>query len=151
MFVIVSKVVKWADFTHVQYLSVLLRGLDHMHVHVIDQIGHLWHVLDDLVLLSRCVSLKEGKQKKWWFWIQDVMWKKCRRIIVFVLKAAMEKYWSDTNVQGNVQVWPILASYLKANFFDTAFSNHCSRTIKRSRGCRVCNLIILVCRQSLTA
>lgn len=34
-----------------------------MHVHVIHQVGHLWHVLDDLVWLSRCISLWGKKPK----------------------------------------------------------------------------------------
>lgn len=42
------------------YLSVLLGGLDHVHVHIIHQVGHLWHVLDDLVRLSRSISLRKG-------------------------------------------------------------------------------------------
>lgn len=32
-----------------------------MHVHIIHQVGHLGHVLDDLVGLSRSISLREGK------------------------------------------------------------------------------------------
>lgn len=50
----------WARFP---YLSVLLGRLDHVHVHVVDQVGHLWHVLDDLVGLSGSISL-QGEQRQ---------------------------------------------------------------------------------------
>lgn len=32
-----------------------------MHVHIVHQVGHLWHVLDDLVWLSGSISLLEVK------------------------------------------------------------------------------------------
>lgn len=32
-----------------------------MHVHIVHQVGHLWHVLDDLVWLSGSISLRDGK------------------------------------------------------------------------------------------
>lgn len=47
------------------YLSVLLGGLDHVHVHIIHQVGHFRHVLHNLVRLSRSISLK-GRNKKVW-------------------------------------------------------------------------------------
>lgn len=44
------------------YLSVLLRVLDHVHVHVVDQVGQFWHVLDHLVGLTGDVPLMIRKQ-----------------------------------------------------------------------------------------
>lgn len=44
------------------YLSVLLRVLDHVHVHVVDQVGQFWHVLDHLVGLTGDVPLMKRKQ-----------------------------------------------------------------------------------------
>lgn len=45
------------------YLSVLLRGLDHVHVHIVDQVGHLRHVFDDLVGLTWDVPLKKESEQ----------------------------------------------------------------------------------------
>lgn len=43
------------------YLSVLLWGLDHVHVHIIHQVGHLRHGVNDVVGLRCSVPLrKEG-------------------------------------------------------------------------------------------
>lgn len=33
-----------------------------MHVHVVGQVGHFWHVLDHLVLLTGDVPLRKRKQ-----------------------------------------------------------------------------------------
>ena len=48
------------------YLSVLLCALlDHVHVHVVHQVGHLWHVLDHTLPLSRTLfSLGEGERER---------------------------------------------------------------------------------------
>lgn len=52
----------WDTLAH-PYLSVLLRGLDHVHVHIVDQVGHLRHVLDDLVGLTRDVPLRKENKR----------------------------------------------------------------------------------------
>lgn len=54
------------------YLSVLLGGLDHVHVHIIHQVGHFRHVLHNLVRLSRSISLK-GRNKRSLISAQDAI------------------------------------------------------------------------------
>lgn len=86
------------------YLSMLLRGLDHVHVHIVDQVGHLRHVLDDLVGLTRDVPLrKENKRTE--EEITSIRYvkkkKKSQRGIISVLLAVTVMYRSDANVRGN--------------------------------------------------
>lgn len=85
------------------YLSVLLGGLDHVHVHIVHQVCHLWHVLDDLVWLSRCISLSEGNKKRKirLFWINTVMQKEWQWRIIPVSLAVMVNYWCDAIAQWN--------------------------------------------------
>lgn len=147
------------------YLSVLLGGLDHVHVHIIHQVGHLWHVLDDLVRLSWSISLSTRKKnQKCISKIKIVLNPQCcvdgmimKKYISLVSSCSfwhqLVNYWSESKCSGKLQFacLPQPTRYLKANFSVASSSTLSSRTIKRSRGCRVCNLIKLVCRQSPTA
>lgn len=49
------------------YLSVLLHALNHVHVHVVNPVSHLWHVLDHLIRLGRSLLRldwhNEGERK----------------------------------------------------------------------------------------
>ncbi len=78
----------------------------------------------------------------------DVKEWQCRTTLV--LLAVVLNYWHDANVKVN---YSAPARYLLViwNFSFAASSDVCSRSIRSSRGCRVCNLTTLVCRQSLSA
>lgn len=71
---------------------MLLRGLDHVHVHAVDQVGHLWHVLDGPVGLTRDVPLRKEKQAEEEITSKKKRKKKCQRGIISVLLAATVMY-----------------------------------------------------------
>jgi len=88
------------------YLSVLLGRLDHVHVHIIHHVGHLRHVLDNLVRLSRSISLGEGNKKDQSEkeYLESRLW--CERNVMkpyvcLVSRLRLGNDLSDANGQGN--------------------------------------------------
>lgn len=46
------------------YLSVLLCALNHVHVHVVNQVSHLWHILDHLIRLGGTLLRLDGNKER---------------------------------------------------------------------------------------
>lgn len=46
------------------YLSVLLCALNHVHVHVVNQVSHLWHILDHLIGLGGTLLRLDGNKER---------------------------------------------------------------------------------------
>lgn len=46
------------------YLSVLLHALNHVHVHVVNQVSHLRHVLDHLIRLGGSLLRLDGGRER---------------------------------------------------------------------------------------
>lgn len=85
--------------------------------------------------------LSEGKEEKVCYCTQDVTWMTDEWRII-ILSSLMGKSWSNTGT------WLLPACNWKqiSQLLLPAFTAHVP-----TKGCRVCNLMILVCRQSLIA
>lgn len=45
-------------------MSVLLCALNHVHVHVVNQVSHLWHILDHLIRLGGTLLRLDGNKER---------------------------------------------------------------------------------------